>query len=131
MDYLKGRFDESANTSPSACNGRSESACAERQRCLPVSRDFIILLGSMLRRAAATLLWTAAEISSLCALPRLPFVRQSLRYPHQNRPISTSVGLRKKKQKSAWLLLAEGQTMDGNIEEILAPLRLAVKEQVI
>ncbi|KAL0156765.1 hypothetical protein M9458_048011, partial [Cirrhinus mrigala] len=34
-----------------------------------------------------------------------------------------------KKKRSAWLEMTEGQNMDGSIEEVLAPLRLAVKEQ--
>uniref|UniRef100_A0AAQ5XQG3 Glycine--tRNA ligase n=1 Tax=Amphiprion ocellaris TaxID=80972 RepID=A0AAQ5XQG3_AMPOC len=64
----------------------------------------------LLRSAASALLRTSAEIPSLCPVSTVRFVRQSLRYP-------------------LWLQQAEGQTMDGNIEEILAPLRLAVKEQ--
>uniref|UniRef100_A0A4W6DCN8 Glycine--tRNA ligase n=1 Tax=Lates calcarifer TaxID=8187 RepID=A0A4W6DCN8_LATCA len=64
----------------------------------------------LLRSAASALLRTSTEISSHCPVFTVRFVRQSLRYP-------------------LWLQLAEGQTMDGNVEEILAPLRLAVKEQ--
>uniref|UniRef100_A0A1A7YPQ7 Glycine--tRNA ligase n=1 Tax=Iconisemion striatum TaxID=60296 RepID=A0A1A7YPQ7_9TELE len=81
----------------------------------------------LLRSAALVLLRTSAEISFFCRPVR--FCRLSLRQPLGRRPFSTSVCLRKKKKKSLWLQLAEGQTMDGNIEEILAPLRLAVKEQ--
>uniref|UniRef100_A0A3Q3WJZ7 Glycine--tRNA ligase n=1 Tax=Mola mola TaxID=94237 RepID=A0A3Q3WJZ7_MOLML len=83
----------------------------------------------MLRSAAPALLRTSTEISSFCPRSTVRSIRQSLRYPLQNRPLSTSVCLCKKKKTSLWLQLAEGQTMDGNIEEILAPLRLAVKEQ--
>ncbi|GLD54723.1 glycine--tRNA ligase-like protein [Lates japonicus] len=83
----------------------------------------------LLRSAASALLRTSTEISSHCPVFTVRFVRLSLRYPPLNRPFSTSVCLCKKKQKSLWLQLAEGQTMDGNVEEILAPLRLAVKEQ--
>lgn len=46
------------------------------------------------------------------------------------RPISLSTCLCKKKKARLWLEMSDGQNMDGNIEEILAPLRLAVKEQV-
>lgn len=84
----------------------------------------------LLRSAASALLRTSTEISSFCPVSTVRFVQQSLRYPPKNRPFSKSVCLCKKKKKSLWLQLAEGQTMDGNIEEILAPLRLAVKEQV-
>uniref|UniRef100_A0A3Q3RJ59 Glycine--tRNA ligase n=1 Tax=Mastacembelus armatus TaxID=205130 RepID=A0A3Q3RJ59_9TELE len=69
----------------------------------------------LLRGAAAALLRTCVDVSSFFPVLRVRFVQQSLRYSPQNRPFSTS--------------LEEGQTMDGNIEEILAPLRLAVKEQ--
>ncbi|XP_005722749.1 glycine--tRNA ligase [Pundamilia nyererei] len=83
----------------------------------------------LLRGAASALLRTTTEILRSCPVSTVRFVRQSLRYPRKNRPFSTSVCLCKKKKTSLWLQLAEGQTMDGNIEEILAPLRLAVKEQ--
>ncbi|KAF3703626.1 Glycine--tRNA ligase [Channa argus] len=83
----------------------------------------------LLRSAASALLRTSAESFSFCPVSTVRLFRQSLCYPPRNRPLSTSVCLCKKKQKSLWLQLAEGQTMDGNIEEILAPLRLAVKEQ--
>lgn len=85
----------------------------------------------MLRSAASALLRTSTEILSLCPVSTARFVRQSLGYKTQRRPFSTSVCLcQKKKKQSLWVQLAEGRTMDGNIEEILAPLRLAVKEQV-
>ncbi|XP_055085916.1 glycine--tRNA ligase-like [Periophthalmus magnuspinnatus] len=83
----------------------------------------------LLRRAASALLRTS-EILSVCPVSPVPFVRRSLSYFHKTRPLSTSVCLCKKKKQSLWLQQAqEGQSMDGNIEEILAPLRLAVKEQ--
>ncbi|CAJ1082109.1 Glycyl-tRNA synthetase [Xyrichtys novacula] len=86
----------------------------------------------MLRSAASALLRTSTELAALCSVSTVRFVQQSPRLPPRKRPFSTSVCLCKKKkknQKSLWQQLAEGQTMDGNIEEILAPLRLAVKEQ--
>lgn len=85
----------------------------------------------MLRSATSALLRTSTEIPSICALSAVRSGRQSLRYPPLNRPFSTSVCLYKKKKKtSLWLQLAKGRIMEGNVEEILAPLRLAVKEQV-
>lgn len=85
----------------------------------------------LVRRAASALLRTSTEIISVCPVSPVPFVRRSLKYLLKPRPFSTSVCLCKKKKKSAWLQQAEEErTMDGNIEEILAPLRLAVKEQV-
>ena len=84
----------------------------------------------MLRSATSALLRTSTEISSFCPVSTVRLVRQSLRYPPRNRPFSTSVCLCKEKKQRLWLQLAEGRTMDGNIEEILAPLRLAVKQQV-
>uniref|UniRef100_A0A667ZM69 Glycine--tRNA ligase n=1 Tax=Myripristis murdjan TaxID=586833 RepID=A0A667ZM69_9TELE len=89
----------------------------------------LALRRSMLRGAASALLRSGTEISSVCLVPRARPVRQSLRFKPHNRPFSLSVGLRKKKKRSLWLELSEGQNMDGNIEEVLAPLRLAVKEQ--
>uniref|UniRef100_A0A667ZM59 Glycine--tRNA ligase n=1 Tax=Myripristis murdjan TaxID=586833 RepID=A0A667ZM59_9TELE len=73
----------------------------------------LALRRSMLRGAASALLRSGTEISSVCLVPRARPVRQSLRFKPHNRPFSLSVG----------------QNMDGNIEEVLAPLRLAVKEQ--
>lgn len=85
----------------------------------------------MLRSATSALLRTSTEISSICAVSTVRSVRQSPRYLPLNRPFSTSVCLCKRKKKtSLWLQPAEGQVMEGNIEEILAPLRLAVKKQV-
>ncbi|TNM96623.1 hypothetical protein fugu_016284 [Takifugu bimaculatus] len=96
-------------------------------------RDFIIRLSfprSMLRSATSALLRTSSEISSICAASTVRSVRHSPRYLPLIRPFSTSVCLCKRKKKtSLWLQPAEGQVMEGNIEEILAPFRLAVKEQ--
>uniref|UniRef100_A0A3B5LQZ0 Glycine--tRNA ligase n=1 Tax=Xiphophorus couchianus TaxID=32473 RepID=A0A3B5LQZ0_9TELE len=84
----------------------------------------------LLRIAASALLRTTTEIPSLCPLVTARFVRLSLRHPPGRRPFSASVSVCSKKQRSLWLQLTEGQTMgDGNFEEILAPLRQAVKEQ--
>ncbi|XP_061522163.1 glycine--tRNA ligase-like [Phycodurus eques] len=82
----------------------------------------------LLRGAAASaLLRTTADIPSLCSVPQVRSVR--LARPH-NRPFSTSARLSKKnKQKSLWRLEEGRPTMDGDVEQILAPLRLAVKEQ--
>ncbi|XP_045558824.1 glycine--tRNA ligase [Salmo salar] len=83
----------------------------------------------MLRRATSALLRTSTEIHTLLSVPRVcRFLQSLLRCPTQNRSLSLSVCLCKKK-KSLWLELSEGHKMSGNIEEILAPLRLAVKEQ--
>lgn len=83
----------------------------------------------MLRSAASALLRSSAEIS-VCALSTVPSVRSL----PSNRPLSTSLCLcqkkKKKKKTSLWLQPAKGAMMEGNMEEILAPLRLAVKEQV-
>ncbi|PWA18192.1 hypothetical protein CCH79_00004159, partial [Gambusia affinis] len=84
----------------------------------------------LLRSAASALLRTTTEIPSLCPLFTIRFVQLSLRHPPGRRSFSASVCLCGKKQRSLWLQLTEGQTMgDGNFEEILAPLRQAVKEQ--
>ncbi|CAG04248.1 unnamed protein product, partial [Tetraodon nigroviridis] len=83
----------------------------------------------MLRSSSAALLQTSTRVSCIRALSTARPVRQSLRHPLLNRPFSTSVCLCKKKKTSLWLQLAKGQTMEGNVEEILAPFRLAVKEQ--
>uniref|UniRef100_A0AAZ3P528 Glycine--tRNA ligase n=1 Tax=Oncorhynchus tshawytscha TaxID=74940 RepID=A0AAZ3P528_ONCTS len=80
----------------------------------------------MLRSATSALLRTSIEIRSVPRVCR--FLQSLLRCPTQNRSFSLSVCLCKKK-KSLWLELSEGHKMSGNIEEILAPLRLAVKEQ--
>lgn len=116
---------------------RRESAGRKRKQHLLTLQDFIILFyngarSMLLRSAASALLRTTTEISSLCLLSTVHFGRQSHRCPLTYRPFFTSVCLQRKRKKSLWLQLAEeGQTMDGNVEEILAPLRLAVKEQVI
>ncbi|TNN88272.1 Glycine--tRNA ligase [Liparis tanakae] len=83
----------------------------------------------MLRSAASALLRTSTEIPAFRPVFTVRFARQLLRHEPQNRPFSTSVCLCKKKKQSLWLQLPDRQTMSGNIEEILAPLRLAVKEQ--
>ncbi|XP_068604059.1 glycine--tRNA ligase [Brachionichthys hirsutus] len=83
----------------------------------------------MFRSAKAVLLRVSTELAHVCPAITVRFVRQSLGYSPLNRPLSSSPRWTEKKQRSPWLQLAEGQTMDGNIEEILAPLRLAVKEQ--
>ncbi|KAJ8375010.1 hypothetical protein SKAU_G00055900 [Synaphobranchus kaupii] len=64
-------------------------------------------------------------------LPRVRVKSDPLHRTLKGRLFSLSACLSKKKKKSLWLQLSdsEGQIMDGNIEEILAPLRLAVKEQ--
>ncbi|XP_037613104.1 glycine--tRNA ligase-like [Sebastes umbrosus] len=82
----------------------------------------------MLRSAASALLRrTSTEISAFCPVSTVRFVPQ---YQPRNRAFSASVcRSQKKKHQSLRLQLEEGRTMDGNIEEILAPLRLAVKEQ--
>ncbi|KAL3040432.1 hypothetical protein OYC64_011452 [Pagothenia borchgrevinki] len=75
----------------------------------------------MLRRTSE-LLRTSTEISSFSSL------WSKTRSGNNNRPFSVSLCLFKRnKKRSHWL--QEGRTMDGNMEEILAPLRLAVKEQ--
>lgn len=83
---------------------------------------------SMLRRAASALLKTSTELTTLLSVPPTPKPLFSFLLI---RPFSLSVCLRKKKkQNSLWLQLSEGQKMDSNIEEVLAPLRQSVKEQV-
>ncbi|XP_075906428.1 glycine--tRNA ligase [Nelusetta ayraudi] len=83
----------------------------------------------MLRSAASALLRTSTELLSLCPVSTVRLARRSLGNKTQNRQFSASVCLCKKKNQRLWVQLAEGRTMDGNIEKILAPLRLAVKEQ--
>ncbi|XP_053715326.1 glycine--tRNA ligase-like [Synchiropus splendidus] len=77
--------------------------------------------------ASSALLRATSLLPSLSLLNRVRFVTHSLRY----RPFSTSVCLCKKNNRKPrlWLQQTEGQTMAGNTEEILAPFRLAVKEQ--
>ncbi|KAM6977276.1 glycine--tRNA ligase [Aplochiton taeniatus] len=82
----------------------------------------------MLRSAASALLRTSTEIRTIRLVPGVPLGLQLLRYQPQNRTLSLSLCLHKKK-KNRWQKRSEGQNMDGNVEEILAPLRLAVKEQ--
>lgn len=110
------------------CERGAEAVFAWSQRfhhsvLLPLRR-------SMLLRSAASALLRTSEILSVCPVSTVLFLRQSLHHHPESRPFSTS-GCLCKKKTSLWLQLAEeGRTMDGNIEEILAPLRLAVKEQV-
>ncbi|XP_048121762.1 glycine--tRNA ligase isoform X1 [Alosa alosa] len=84
----------------------------------------------MLRRAASALLKTSTEITTLLSVPWAKATPKPHCISLLIRPFSLSVSLRKKKKlNSLWLQLSEGQKMDGNIEEVLAPLRQAVKEQ--
>ncbi|KAM8823103.1 glycine--tRNA ligase [Spinachia spinachia] len=86
----------------------------------------------MLRSAASALLRrTSADIPALHPVPTVRTARQSPRYDPPHRPLGTSVRSSEKQQKrSPWLQLAEGQAMDGgDMEAVLAPLRLAVKGQ--
>uniref|UniRef100_A0A8C2ER37 Glycine--tRNA ligase n=1 Tax=Cyprinus carpio TaxID=7962 RepID=A0A8C2ER37_CYPCA len=78
---------------------------------------------------SALLLRTGTQIATVRAVPR---VQSSPIRPCGSPPIralSLSGCLCKKKKRSAWLEMTGGQNMDGSIEEVLAPLRLAVKEQ--
>ncbi|KTF87129.1 hypothetical protein cypCar_00016832 [Cyprinus carpio] len=78
---------------------------------------------------SALLLRTGTQIATVRAVPR---VRSSPIRPCGSPPIralSLSGCLCKKNKRSAWLEMTGGQNMDGSIEEVLAPLRLAVKEQ--
>lgn len=111
------------------CERGAEAAFASSQR-FHHSALLALRRSMLLRSAASALLRTSTEIFSFCPVSTVLFLRQSLHHHPKSRPFSTS-GCLCKKKKSLWLQLAEeGRTMDGNIEEILAPLRLAVKEQV-
>ncbi|KAI5092109.1 glycine--tRNA ligase, partial [Silurus meridionalis] len=89
----------------------------------------------MLRRATSSALRCGAQISAgvRFILPWTTTKPQALCASRVLRPFSVSTCLGKKKkqqQRSLWLeQQREGQNMDVNIEEILAPLRQAVKEQ--
>lgn len=93
-------------------------------------------LGSfhMLRRATSAVLRSGAQISAavLFILPASKAKPQPLcaAASHFIRPFTVTASLSKKKKTSLWLEQRDGQNMDGNMEEILAPLRQAVKEQV-
>uniref|UniRef100_A0A3B1JEI4 Glycine--tRNA ligase n=1 Tax=Astyanax mexicanus TaxID=7994 RepID=A0A3B1JEI4_ASTMX len=77
----------------------------------------------LLLRRATSALRTSTQHSARRAAAQTP------RSPALRAPLSLSACLGKKQKTSQWLELSEGQNMDGNIEEILAPLRQAVKEQ--
>ncbi|XP_028824218.1 glycine--tRNA ligase [Denticeps clupeoides] len=77
----------------------------------------------MLRRAASALLRTSARIGTL--LPG----QEPHRASPVARPLFVSASSCKKKRGGVWPQPSEGQSMDGNVEEVLAPLRQAVKEQ--
>ncbi|TRY58131.1 hypothetical protein DNTS_009808 [Danionella cerebrum] len=79
--------------------------------------------------SALLLLRTASTFPPVCAAPRLRSSPVSPRGAPPSRELSLLGSLWKSKKRSAWLEMSEGQNMDGNIEEVLAPLRLAVKEQ--
>ncbi|CAL8294171.1 unnamed protein product [Lota lota] len=82
----------------------------------------------MLRSATSALLRTSADISTVLLVPKVRLEAQSLRYLIPSRPLSLSLRLRKNKKTSS-LRLPGAPNMDSKMEEILAPLRLAVKEQ--
>ncbi|KAJ8276988.1 hypothetical protein GJAV_G00070160 [Gymnothorax javanicus] len=65
------------------------------------------------------------------AQPRVPIRSYPLPHTLKSRLFYLSACLNKKNKKPLWVRLSdsEGHIMDGNVEEILAPLRLAVKEQ--
>ncbi|XP_035272038.1 glycine--tRNA ligase [Anguilla anguilla] len=85
----------------------------------------------MLFRAVVPALVRSSIGIAALFLPRVPVKSDPLHHTLRGRVFSLSACLSKKNKKSIWLQLSdsEGQIMDGNIEEILAPLRLAVKEQ--
>ncbi|KAL7840789.1 hypothetical protein AOLI_G00261120 [Acnodon oligacanthus] len=78
---------------------------------------------SLLLRRATSALRTHTPPSARRATPR-PACTPALRAL-----LSLSACRGKKHKKSRWLEFSEGRTMDGSVEEILAPLRQAVKEQ--
>nr|XP_023678605.1 glycine--tRNA ligase [Paramormyrops kingsleyae] len=82
----------------------------------------------MLLRALPTLLRSGSEATALLFTSGLRAALNSL-CPPPFRLLSTSVRLSKRKKTNLWLQLSEGRNMDGSIEEVLAPLRVAVKEQ--
>lgn len=85
---------------------------------------------SMLFRAIVPTLSRSSTGIAALLLPRVRIKPDPFSYTFKGRLFSLSACFYKKNKKSLWLQLSEGQNMDGNIEEILAPLRLAVKEQV-
>ncbi|MBN3312572.1 GARS ligase, partial [Atractosteus spatula] len=80
-------------------------------------------------RAAPALLRSCIETAALFVAPRALSAPHQLHRPREDRLFSLSACLLKKNKKSLWQQLARGRSMDGNIEEVLAPLRQAVKEQ--
>ncbi|RXN09894.1 glycine--tRNA ligase [Labeo rohita] len=83
---------------------------------------------SLRSATSALLLRTGTQIATVRTVPRVRFSPVRLCGSPPIRELYLSDCLWKKK-RSAWLEMTEGQNMDGNIEEVLAPLRLAVKEQ--
>ncbi|XP_048030769.1 glycine--tRNA ligase [Megalobrama amblycephala] len=84
---------------------------------------------SLRSATSALLLRTGTQISTVRAVSRVRSSPIRLCASPPIRALSLSACLCKKKKRSAWLQMTEGQNMDGSIEEVLAPLRLAVKEQ--
>lgn len=80
---------------------------------------------------SALLFRTGTQTLTVRLVPKTRFSPIRLWVSPPVRPISLSTCLCKKKKTRVWQETSDGQNMDGNIEEILAPLRLAVKEQVI
>ncbi|XP_062841429.1 glycine--tRNA ligase [Trichomycterus rosablanca] len=85
----------------------------------------------MLCRVTSAVLRGRAQIlpTFRCIVPGTRARPQPLCAPAQSRNFSRSACLCRKRKKSVWSELSEGQNMDANVEEILAPLRQAVKEQ--
>ncbi|XP_042570243.1 glycine--tRNA ligase-like [Cyprinus carpio] len=79
--------------------------------------------------SALLLLRTGTQIATVRAVPRFGSSPIRLCGPPPLRALSLSACLWKKKKRSACLEMTQGQNMDSSIEEVLAPLRLAVKEQ--
>ncbi|XP_052452383.1 glycine--tRNA ligase [Carassius gibelio] len=84
---------------------------------------------SVRRATSALLLRTGSQISTVRAVPRVRSSPIRLCGSPPIRALSLSGCLWKNKKRSAWLEMTDGKNMDGSIEEVLAPLRLAVKEQ--
>uniref|UniRef100_A0A673L0B6 Glycine--tRNA ligase n=1 Tax=Sinocyclocheilus rhinocerous TaxID=307959 RepID=A0A673L0B6_9TELE len=85
---------------------------------------------SLRSATSALLLRTSTQIATVRAVPRVGSSPIHLCGSPPIRALSLSACLwKKKKKRSEWLEMTEGQNMDGSIEEVLAPLRLAVKEQ--
>jgi len=89
---------------------------------------------SLRSATSALLLRTGTQIATVRTVPRVRSSPIRLCASPPIRALSLSGCLcekKKKKKRSAWLEMTGGQNMDSNIEEVLAPLRLAVKEQVM